>query len=358
MLPWVAMSSRTPESGCRRSAAPAVLALGVLALCGAPATAAEDGEWTFRVGQGEAMATALVVRNTCVGEHEFRVSAPEAPWVKFDEPVEALRIAGRSSHTVSLRFDTAGLAPGVYRAVLLVDCKGCAREQSFVEETEEYVAVRTCDGRQQKFPVEMTVVAAPAASAPPAEGAAPGGAAGARRAAGEIGNIDVAMRSRMADALARLAGKRGLTILPESLTVLSLPESGLVAGALLAGLESLTAAQLAAGAEVMFLHLELAPGAASQSPLQGEYTLLFQVGGNGTSATARLVANDGAVARELPVTTETTAAGALIHAAELAPTLLLPVWCAAPRAASNAAASPAPLVWRGWPVRCVSRAAG
>jgi hypothetical protein len=343
------MNSYIPGGGWRGRATRAILALGALALGAAPAAAADAPEWKFQVTQGETMPSTLIVRNHCFEAHVFQVSAPGAPWVQFDEAVDKLLIQGHSLHTVSLRFESAGLAPGVHRAALLVDCMDCEREQKF--RTDKYLAVKKCESPQQRFPIEMTV-----AAAAPAGGAAAAGGEAGRPPGGEFHNIDAAMRGRMADALARLAGKRGLAVLPESLTVLSLPDGGLVAGVRLAGLEVATAAQLAGGVEVLFLHLGLPAGAGGQAPLQGEYSLLFQVKEQGASGAALLLDGEGATVRELPVTMERMAGGDAVYAAELASALTLPVWCTAPAPGPDAAPGSPSLLWRGWPIRCLPAA--
>ncbi len=315
--------------GVRRLAA----ALLVLA---APSAAA-DGGYTFRVAQGEAVESAIVVRNTCQSAHVFRVTAPGTPWVRFAEEVERLRVEGGSSRAVRLRFESAGLAPGVHRGKLVVDCIGCKSEQTFVEQVdEETTAVRVCNSERQSFPVEMTVLAAPRQGG--------GVTAPAGRPTNEIRNVEDAMRSRMADALARLAGKRGLSLLPRSLTVLSLPEGGLVAAAWLAGLDELPAARLAGGVEVMFLHLEPLEGTEAA----GEYTLAVRIG---EAPAAQLLDAGGAVARELAVSAEPSPGGATVYAARLTEDLTLPVWCAA---APTSPAAEGWTLWRGWPVRCLA----
>jgi hypothetical protein len=287
--------------------------------------------WTFRIVQGDAAPTEIVVRNQCQGAHSYTLSAPGSAWIHFEVPVERLRVEGRSSRAVPLRFDSTGLKPGVYLGELVVDCLTCAREAG-------------CASKRDAFPVEMTVVTG-------AERLAAGaGAPPPHPPAGEVRNVESAMRSRMGDAMARLAGKRGLSIVPESLAVLSLPEGGLVAGVGLAGLEKLTAAQLAKGAEVLFLHAELA--ANGKEIPAGDYTLLLQVKEEGAAGAAQLIDARGAVARQLPVSVEHRADGATIYLAQLAPELALPVWCMA--------TAPPPSTWsffRNWPVRCLPPAA-
>ncbi|HVF60568.1 MAG TPA: hypothetical protein VNJ70_12250 [Thermoanaerobaculia bacterium] len=226
-------------------------------------------------------------------------------------------------------FAAAGLAVGVYKGEVLVECLDCAKRRTFVGETEDWVALRTCESPRQRFSVEMTVAAAPAPPPPPPP-------------ASEVRNIDLAMRDRMADALARLAGKRGLAVLPESLAVLSLPAGGLVAGVRVAGLETRTAAELAADAEVMFLRLDLPAPAGGEAIPAGEYALSLRL-----PNTALLLDAQGTVVRELPLTAERLPGGGTVYAASLAPDLLLPVWC-------SGAASPAPALWRGWPLACLN----
>jgi hypothetical protein len=271
-----------------------------------------------------------VVRNQCQGAHSYTLSAPGSAWIHFEVPVERLRIEGRSSRAVPLRFDSAGLKPGVYLGELLVDCLTCAREAG-------------CESKRDAFPVEMTVVTgaeqlAAGAGAPPPH--AP---------AGEVRNVESAMRSHMGDALARLAGKRGLSVVPESLAVLSLPGGGLLAGVSVAGLDKLTAAQLAKGAEVLFLHLDLPAATGGKEIPGGDYTLLFQVKEEGAAGAAQLLDAQGTVVRELPATAERRADGSVVYVAQLAPELALPVWC-------TGAASPPVPTWssfRNWPIRCL-----
>lgn len=323
----------------------AATALGALAQEARGPTIQEHAGWAYRVVRGETVPTEVIVRNVCLAAHDFRLTAPGTPWVRFDEPVGRLRVDGRSSRTVTLWFETAALEPGDHRGEVLVECLGCARERTVIEETGDAVAMRTCDSPPLRLPVEMTVL--PAASPP--GGTAP--AESARPPAGEVRNIESSMRSRMADALARLAGKRGLTILPESLAVLSLPDAGLVAAAWLAGVESLSAAQLAAGAEVVFVHLELPAASADQPSPAGDYALLVRVGSTGAGGAAQLVDSRAGVVRDLALTSE-PAGGVVVYAAELAPGIALPVWCSV-TGGGAAPAAPSPVIWRGWPVRCL-----
>jgi hypothetical protein len=293
-----------------------------------PRRAAEAG-WKFTIAQGETAPAVVKVWNHCLAPFHYKVSAPQTPFARLDPTAERLRVEAGKAVDVEVVFATAGLAAGVYKGEVLVECLDCARRRKFLEETQDWVALRTCESPQQSFPVEMTVVPAPAPAPPP-------------RPANELRNIDLAMRDRMADALARLAGKRGLTVVPESLAVLSLPAGGLVAGVRVAGLETLTAAQLAAGAEVMFLHLDLPAPAGGEAVPAGEYALAVRL-----PNTAMLLDAQGTAVRELPLATERLPDGRAVYAAVLAPDLPLPVWCAG-------AASPAPALWRGWPLLCLA----
>ncbi|HEX5758726.1 MAG TPA: hypothetical protein VF121_05990 [Thermoanaerobaculia bacterium] len=309
----------------------------LLALTPAAARAQGKPDWTFSLAQGEALPSSVVVRNRCLDPHDFRVSAPGTPWATLDRPAERLRVAPRSSIELEVRFDTAGLAPGLHRGELLVECLTCRREQRFLEEEEEGVTVRNCQSEPQRFPVAMTVVAAaaPAAATSPAP---------PRRAASEVRNIETAMRDRMGAALRRLAEKRGLAVLPETLTVLSLPGGGLVAGVRVGTDQGLSAAQLAAGADTMFLHLEL------EGTPAGEYTLAVRLPAAG-KPTAQLLDAEGAVVRELPVSSERLDDGCSLYAAQLAPQLEVPVWCVS--APAPAGDRPAGKLWRGWPLHCL-----
>jgi hypothetical protein len=305
---------------------------GLLAACplpAAPRRGAPEAGWKLTLAQGEAAPALVKVWNHCAAPFHYRVSAPKTPFARLGPTADRVQVEAGKTVDVEVVFATAGLATGVYEGEVLVECLDCARKRTFLEETEDWVALRTCESPQQRFPVEMTVVLAPAPAPPP-------------RPANEVRNIDVAMRDRMADALARLAAKRGLTVVPESLTVLSLPAGGLVAGVRVAELEKLTAADLGAGAEVMFLHLDLPAPASGAAIPAGEYALSVRL-----PNTALLLDAQGAAVREQPLTAERLPDGGAVYAAALAPELLLPVWC-------TGAASPAPALWRGWPLLCLA----
>lgn len=307
------------------------LAIGGL-LAGSPLPAAPRGAaaagWKLTIVQGETAPSVMKVWNHCAGPYHYKVSAPKTPFARLGPGADRVRVESLKTVDVEVVFATAGLAPGVHKGEVVVECLDCSKGRTFVEETEDWVAVRACDSPRQSFPVEMTVVPAPA-PAPP-------------RPANEVRNIDLAMRDRMADALARLAGKRGLTVVPESLAVLSLPAGGLVAGVRVAALEKLSAAELAAGAEVTFLHLDLPAPAGGEAIPAGEYALSVRL-----PKTALLLDPQGTTVRELPLTAERLPGGGTVYAAALAPDLLLPVWCAGE-------ASPGPALWRGWPLVCLA----
>ena len=308
------------------------LAIGAL-LAGSPLPAAPRGAavagWKLTLAQGEEAASVVKVWNHCGAPFHYKVSAPKTAFARLGPSAERLRVEAGKTADVEVVFAAAGLAAGVYKGEVLVECLDCAKRRTFVEETEDWVALRTCESPRQRFPVEMTVVAAPAPPPPPPP-------------ASEVRNIDLAMRDRMADALARLAGKRGLTVVPESLAVLSLPAGGLVAGVRVTGLETRTAAELAAGAEVMFLRLDLPAPAGGEAIPAGEYALSVRL-----PNAALLLDAQGTAVRELPLTAERLPGGGTVYAASLAPDLPLPVWCAG-------AASPAPALWRGWPLACLN----
>jgi len=316
---------------------------GLLAACPLPAAprrgAAEAG-WKLTLAQGETAPAVVKVWNHCASPFHYRVSAPKTPFARIGPTADRVRVEAGKTADVEVVFATAGLATGVHEGEVLVECLDCKRRRTFLGETEDWVAVRTCESPQQRFPVEMTVVPAPAPAPPP-------------RPANEVRNIDLAMRDRMADALARLAAKRGLTVVPESLTVLSLPAGGLLAGVRVAELEKLTATELAAGAELLFLHLDLPAPASGEAIPAGEYALSVRLpaDGTGTPDAALLLDAQGAVVRELPLAVERLPDGRAVYAAALAPELLLPVWCAGE-------ALPAPALWRGWPLLCLPAPAG
>ncbi|HEX9671609.1 MAG TPA: hypothetical protein VGC93_19225 [Thermoanaerobaculia bacterium] len=318
------------SSGRRRARWLAIA--GLLAACPLPAAprrgAAEAG-WKFTIAQGETAPAVVKVWNHCASAFHYRVSAPKTPFAQLGPTADRVRVEAGKTADVEVVFATAGLATGFYEGEVLVECLDCGRKRTFVEETEDWVAIRVCESPQQRFPVEMTVVPAPAPAPPP-------------RPANEVRNIDLAMRDRMADALARLAAKRGLTVVPESLTVLSLPAGGLVAGVRVAELEKLTAAELAAGAELLFLHLDLPAPASGDAIPAGEYALSVRL-----PNAALLLDAQGAALRELPLAAERLPDGRTVYAAALAPELLLPVWCAGE-------ASPAVTLWRGWPLLCLA----
>ena len=309
------------------------LAIGaLLAACpllAAPPRGAAVAGWKLTLAQGEEAASVVKVWNHCRAPFHYKVSAPKTPFARLDPGADRLRVEAGKTADVEVVFAATGLAAGVYKGEVLVECLDCAKRRTFVEETEDWVALRTCESPRQRFPVEMTVVAAAAPPTPPSP-------------ASEVRNIDLAMRDRMADALARLAGKRGLTVVPETLAVLSLPAGGLVAGVRVAGLETRTAAELAAGAEVMFLRLDLPAPAGGEAIPAGEYALSVRL-----PNAALLLDAQGTAVRELPLTAERLPGGGTVYAAALSPDLLLPVWC-------SSAASPSPALWRGWPLACLN----
>jgi hypothetical protein len=100
-----------------------------------------------RVPEGTSSRATLTLRNRCAEPHTFRVTLKEpAGYIRFEEPAEAILIAGTSKKELGMIFNAATLERQVYRGTVQSECVDCGGK---------------CTIDKVVVPYEMTVTESP-----------------------------------------------------------------------------------------------------------------------------------------------------------------------------------------------------
>jgi len=81
-------------------------------------------DWGFKIEQGREATTNLLLNNSCPHTHLFRIDNT-IRYLRFTESTSSILVGSRSSKSLGMRFNTAGLAPQAYSDQLLVKCIDC-----------------------------------------------------------------------------------------------------------------------------------------------------------------------------------------------------------------------------------------
>jgi hypothetical protein len=120
-----------------------VLLWGTALLAQAPA-------WDVSLAAGSHAQSTLTVQNRCRGTHTMRITTENLPFFELSET--QMTVPGRSSRTVPVRFNAAGMQAGRFSGVVTIICVTCSAE-------------RTCRQDRDQLPVNLTVTAPAAAPA-------------------------------------------------------------------------------------------------------------------------------------------------------------------------------------------------
>ena len=93
----------------------------------APETAPGEMEWRFTLPRNKTADSTISAENICRGRHEFHLDPVNLPFMQFLATVD-FSVRPRQTHTVPVRFDTTGLAPGLYQGRVNILCTSCRRE--------------------------------------------------------------------------------------------------------------------------------------------------------------------------------------------------------------------------------------
>lgn len=92
-----------------------------------PQTAPSEMEWRFTLARNKKADTTISAENICHGSHQFHLEPVNLPFMQFLATVD-FSVPPRKTHTVPVRFDTTGLAPGLYQGRVNILCTSCRRE--------------------------------------------------------------------------------------------------------------------------------------------------------------------------------------------------------------------------------------
>lgn len=93
----------------------------------APQTAPAEMEWRFTLARNKKADSTISAENICHGTHQFHLEPVNLPFMQFLAPAD-FSVAPRKTYTVPVRFDTTGLAPGLYQGRVNILCTSCRRE--------------------------------------------------------------------------------------------------------------------------------------------------------------------------------------------------------------------------------------
>lgn len=112
-----------------------------------PQTTSQKPAWEVTLKQDAQATSNLEIENLCKNSHHFNVSKEDMAFLEYAFP-GPVKVNGRQSYKLPVRFNANGMTPGVYKGNVEVICLDCKAEG-------------TCTQDRENLPVVLTVVTAP-----------------------------------------------------------------------------------------------------------------------------------------------------------------------------------------------------
>src|SRR5213076_2704993 len=96
--------------------------------------------WDVQLARNAQAGSNITIQNQCQQTHTFTVTEQQTPFLQL-LAAPTVKVAGRSSYNLPVRFNTNGMNAGQYQGSVVIKCETCRNEPT-CKQDREVLAVR------------------------------------------------------------------------------------------------------------------------------------------------------------------------------------------------------------------------